>query len=126
VCCLSNATRWICANWRRWYLEAFDPLLVQVKNMTTSSQAAFAGGEGLSRAELEQQVFVNLIGQNAELREQSELWAATALSIQTPGAVAHRARRHSRRIDRHDGESKVESGGSVDHKARGGAVEKGR
>jgi hypothetical protein len=54
---------------------------VLVKNVTTSPQAAFAGGEGLSRAELEQQVFVNLLGQNAELREQSELWAATALSI---------------------------------------------
>lgn len=70
--------------------EAFDPLLVLVKNMTTSSQAAFAGGEGLSRAELEQQVFVNLIGQNAELREQSDLWAATALSIKRL-ALSHTA-----------------------------------
>lgn len=71
-------------------LEAFDPLLVLVKNMTTSSQAAFASGEGLSRSELEKQVFVNLIGQNAELREQSELWAATALSIKRL-ALSHTA-----------------------------------
>lgn len=59
----------------------FDPLLVQIKNVTTLPQANMPSGEGLDRSQLELEIITQLLSQNAEFRDHSQEWAAAALEL---------------------------------------------
>ncbi len=61
--------------------EIFQPLLPLVKNLTHAQGYTIEAVEGMSRAELERQVLTGLFNQDARFREQSEQWAAAALTI---------------------------------------------
>jgi DNA repair exonuclease SbcCD nuclease subunit len=62
-------------------VEAFDPLLPLIKNMTQPVDRAFEAEEGLSRADLERQVVNHLLQQDSRFRDQSEQWTEAALAL---------------------------------------------
>lgn len=61
--------------------STFQPLHVQVRSFTRSTEFAIDEDAGLSRADLERQVVTELLQRDARFREESEDWADLALSL---------------------------------------------
>ena len=64
-------------------VEIFNPLVPLVKNFTQATEFAIEVQEGLGRPELERQVLIDLLNQDAQYREQSQQWASLATSLKT-------------------------------------------
>lgn len=61
--------------------DAFDPLHVHIRNLSRPAEFAIEYDEGISRAELEQQVLSELLSRDVRFREQSGSWTQLALSL---------------------------------------------
>lgn len=64
-------------------IEAYNPLLPLVKNMTQPVDRIFEAEEGMSRADLERHVVNHLLQQDARFRDQSERWTDAALALKS-------------------------------------------
>ncbi len=61
--------------------EAFDPLLVQVKNMTQPTEHAIRADRGLGRAELERAVLEELLARDARFQGDAARWTQVVLNL---------------------------------------------
>ncbi len=63
--------------------EVFQPLVVQVKNMTRATEFSVSADAKLDRRELERQIVTELLENDSRYREESEAWAELAMSLKT-------------------------------------------
>ncbi|MEZ4708210.1 MAG: exonuclease SbcCD subunit D [Caldilineaceae bacterium] len=61
--------------------QAFQPLYVHIRNLSRPAEFAVEYDEGVSRAELEQQVLAELLSRDVRFRARSESWTQLALSL---------------------------------------------
>lgn len=61
--------------------NVFSPLHVHIRNLSRPAEFAVEYDEGISRAELEQQVLTELLSRDARFRQRSDSWTQLALSL---------------------------------------------
>lgn len=85
--------------------DAFQPLLVRIRDMTESVETELTAGENLTRAELERQVVRGLVERDAQREPHAGAWTETILELRdmalrktAPGRVIEAGRAFRRKL----------------------------